>query len=435
MTSGLTEDQRRAHDEILAATGRGERYLLTGYAGSGKTFLMQRLTHSWRMRGLRVALTAPTHKAVAVLKRKLQEAKIEEVPCLTVFSLLGLRPKIQADREVYVRDKRAQAVTTDVVVIDECSMLGEDLMAHIRRHLPLSFVLFVGDPAQLPPVGEAASQAFEVKRRSHLSTIVRQSAENPLLAAAHAIREGQGKPVDWSWCRSAAVPPLGVYLPGAAADDWMRQGFLSPAFEENPDNFRYLAWTNARVHEVNQKIRRWRYGDRALVPFVPGEFALIRKPILLDKTVLFSTNEEAEVNGIERSSIEHYICKSGDCAGWMATVPTWRVTLLRKDFGPVPVEMVADAAAYQRVIARITDEATAGCRDRWEHLFEFKESLANLQSIYAMTVHTSQGSTFRNAFVDIPDIRRRAASNPLEMQQMLYVAATRPSRALVLVGA
>jgi exodeoxyribonuclease-5 len=433
--TGLTADQQKAADEILNAHERGARHLLTGYAGSGKTFLMQHLARQWRGRGLSVALTAPTHKAVAVLKKKIVEAGIEGVPCLTIFSLLGLRPKIQADREIYVRDKRAQPVTADVVVIDECSMLGEDLMAHIRRHLPLTFVLFVGDPAQLPPVGEVASQAFDATRRSHLNTIVRQSADNPLLAAAHAIREGQGKPVDWSWCKTAAAAPLGVYLPGTSADDWMRQGFLSPAFEEDPDNFRYLAWTNARVAEVNQKIRRWRYGDRAVVPFVPGEFALIRKPVIMDKTVLFNTNEEAEVSGIERSRIDHYVRKVGDFPSWTATVPTWRVTLVRQNYGPVPVEMVADAGAYNRAIARITDEATGGCRDRWEHLQEFKESLATLQSIYAMTVHTSQGSTFCNAFVDIPDIRRRANSNPLEMQQMLYVAATRPSRALVLVGA
>jgi energy-coupling factor transporter ATP-binding protein EcfA2 len=430
----LTPDQEQAAQEIVQARAPGEQHLLTGHAGSGKTTLMEDLARRWLTKGLRVALTAPTNKAVAVLERKIREAGIEGVTCRTTFSILGLRPKVQGDREIYVRDKRAEPVMADVVVIDECSMLGEDLMVHIRRHLKQSFVLFVGDPAQLPPVGETESQAFDTKRRSHLSTIVRQAANNPILAAAHAIRKSQGGPMDWSWCVPSAAPPLGVYLPGDSADDWMKQGFLSPAFEQDPDSFRYLAWTNARVAEVNQKIRRWRYGDRAMVPFVPGEFALIRKPIILDKVTLFTTNEEAEVTGIERSSVEHYVRRVGNCAGWTAAIPTWRVTLMRRDYGPVPVEIVADVAAYNRAIARMTDEA-AGCRDRWEHLFEFKNSLANLQAIYAMTVHVSQGSTFRNTFVDIPDIRRRARDNPLETQQMLYVAATRSSHALVLVGA
>ena len=37
-------------------------------------------------------------------------------------------------------------------------------------------------------------------------------------------------------------------------------------------------------------------------------------------------------------------------------------------------------------------------------------------------------------FIDLPDIKRCGRSSPLEMQQMLYVAVTRPSQALVLVG-
>jgi exodeoxyribonuclease V len=36
--------------------------------------------------------------------------------------------------------------------------------------------------------------------------------------------------------------------------------------------------------------------------------------------------------------------------------------------------------------------------------------------------------------MDVADIRRRAASNRLECQQLAYVAATRPSHALMLVG-
>nr|WP_232272438.1 helicase C-terminal domain-containing protein [Komagataeibacter europaeus] len=51
-----------------------------------------------------------------------------------------------------------------------------------------------------------------------------------------------------------------------------------------------------------------------------------------------------------------------------------------------------------------------------------------------MTVHTAQGSTFGRVFVDIGDITRRAATNVLETQQLLYVAATRPSTAMILTG-
>lgn len=114
-------------------------------------------------------------------------------------------------------------------------------------------------------------------------------------------------------------------------------------------------------------------------------------------------------------------------------MPSWELCLRDADGNDKSVHMVADNNEFQKVIARITDEA-ADSRLRWKHLHEFKQSLAQLQSIYALTVHKSQGSTIGSVFVDLPDIRRREETNLLEAQQMLYVAVTRPSKRLIVVG-
>jgi len=433
MSITLNADQTKALAEILAAYDRGSRHLLTGYAGSGKTTLMQALAREVQKRHKTIVLSAPTHKAVSVLAAKLRHAGIENVPCVTIHSLLSLKAEAHGDRLVFERGRHAEPVTAQWVVVDECSMLSADLLKHIKRHLPMAFTVLVGDPAQLPPVGEKASGAFETKSRSHLHTIVRQGAGNPILAAAQVIRESQGGPADWSWVASAKAAPLGVFLP-ANADGWMKKGFTSPEFDRDPDSFRYLAWTNARVSEVNAKVRRWRYGDNLPTPFMPDECALIRAPIIKDGTILFTTNEEARVVSIGRDQFRYVIdaCEGGD--EWIAELPSWRVMLRKDDGTEIPVHMPADDRAYNNVIDRIKDEASEA-RFRWKQMHQFKSSMARLQSIYSMTVHNSQGSTFKNAFVDLPDIRRRVDSNLLEAQQMLYVAATRPSQALVLVGA
>ncbi len=154
----LTPDQAEALRSIEATFAPGAFYLLTGHAGTGKTYLMQRLTKNMLANKRRVILSAPTHKAVTVLARKLAEARIEGVTCRTIHSVLSLKAKPQTDRLVFQRDRGAEPVTADVVVVDECSMVDEDLFRHIKRHLPNAFVLFVGDPAQLPPVGETESQ-------------------------------------------------------------------------------------------------------------------------------------------------------------------------------------------------------------------------------------------------------------------------------------
>jgi exodeoxyribonuclease-5 len=430
----LNEGQCRALEEILGATKPNQHHLLTGYAGSGKTTLMQAFAGKVGERGQSIVLTAPTHKAVSVLSRKLRESGISGVPCVTIHSLLSLSPKPRGDRLVFERKKKADPVMQDVVVIDECSMVSEELLVHIRRHLQESFVLFVGDPAQLPPVNEEASQTFGTRGKSHLDTIVRQAEGNPILDAAHIIRRSQGGDIDWSWCVPAKANPFGVFVPGPAADAWMQKGFTSEEFANDPDTFRYLAWTNDRVDQINRKVRRWIYGDSIPTPFMPGERALIRSPIVKDRTILFNTNEEATVLSMEPDTFQHKFEAFGDLSRWVADVPSWAVKL-RKDEGDThEVHMIRDNGAYNRIVARIADEAT-DCRDRWGDHHSFKSALARLQSIYAMTVHTSQGSTFKNCFVDVGDIRRRVSSNVLEAQQLLYVAATRPTHALILVGA
>ena len=120
----LTADQAEALRSIEAACKPGESYLLTGHAGSGKTYLMQRLTINMKAKSRRVILTAPTHKAVAVLARKLAEAEITGVPCRTIHSVLSLTPKPNTDRMEFARDRDAEPILADVVVVDECSMVS-----------------------------------------------------------------------------------------------------------------------------------------------------------------------------------------------------------------------------------------------------------------------------------------------------------------------
>ena len=430
----LTPEQAEPLRSIEAAFEPRAFYLLTGHAGTGKTYLMQRLTKNMLANKRRVILSAPTHKAVTVLARKLAEAKIEGVTCRTIHSVLSLKAKPHTDRLVFQRDRGAEPVTADVVVVDECSMVDEDLFRHIKRHLPNAFVLFVGDPAQLPPVGETESQTFRTPNRSHLTTIVRQAAGNPILAAANVIRKSQGGDPDLSWCtQSALASGHGVFIPGEAAHRWMKKAFTSSEFEADPDSFRYLAWTNERVAQVNETIRRWRYGENIPTPFMPGERALFRQPLIIDDTLLFANNQEAKVIAIKSGTFIYEVEEAHDVSKWTALVPSWQLCLRDADGNEKTVHMVADNIEFQKVIARISDEATDS-RLRWKHLHEFKQSLAQLQSIYALTVHKSQGSTIGSVFVDLPDIRRREETNLLEAQQMLYVAVTRPSQRLIVVG-
>src|SRR5689334_17344404 len=109
-------------------------------------------------------------------------------------------------------------------------MIGTSMMHHIMRHLRLSFGLFVRVPAELPTVVGGVGATFDTPAASYLTTIVRQAADNPVIAAANAIRASQGGTVDWSWARQAQLNDMGVYLPGNDLDRWMQHGYISDSF-------------------------------------------------------------------------------------------------------------------------------------------------------------------------------------------------------------
>lgn len=439
----LTPGQEKALEEIMGAFQDNQtRRLLTGYAGTGKTTLMQAVALRLKAQGVKTIMTAPTHKAVSVLARKLREAGIE-APTGTIHSLLCLAPKSDGKGGTILQrtGKPSAASEFDAVIIDECSMIGEDLMKFIESDLGGQFVLYVGDPAQLPPVNEVASKAFSCQHRSNLDTIVRQAASNPILAAATTLRHSQGGPVDWSWVHDASSADQGVFLAGENGDDWMREGFTGAEFAADNDFCRYLCWTNDRVAAVNKKVRYWIYGETP-TPFVADERVLCRNPILAGESsreVAFNTNDEAVVASVEAedktySFDKKYATSNAPAVdGWSMTVPTWRVTLRRPMGIDVVCWMPQDPQDIRKLEERLRTEARIQ-KTRWLELFDFKDKIADLRSVYAMTVHTSQGSTFGNVFVDLGDIQKRERSNLREMQQLLYVAVTRPSHALILVG-
>ena len=176
----LTEDQQKAADAFsdwLQQKDAGLPFVLSGYAGSGKTFLSMRLLRQVESSGLCWTVVAPTHKAVGVLRQALNLEGLQPTwyPS-TIHRLLRLKLKRQGDRELCESTEQTAAALEHLglVLIDEASMVDSSLLSIALQcaHPFKTRLVFVGDPAQLPPVGESESPVFGLNRA--VSTCLRE---------------------------------------------------------------------------------------------------------------------------------------------------------------------------------------------------------------------------------------------------------------------
>lgn len=161
-------DENRARDEKAAALSRlgaSRLGVLIGPAGTGKTSVLQLLLGRTDIVGSRVRLLAPTGKArVRLGKETGQQGNVQ-----TVAQFLNPH-RYDADTGRYFVNPEAPKVEATTCIIDESSMLTEDMLAAIIETIPQNCrLILVGDPYQLPPIGAGCPfvDIIEYLKRSH----------------------------------------------------------------------------------------------------------------------------------------------------------------------------------------------------------------------------------------------------------------------------
>jgi chromosomal replication initiation ATPase DnaA len=146
LIEGLNEDQTIAFAEIVEffADTQEDAFVLKGYAGTGKTYLVKRIieyiTASFPAR--RIAVTAPTNKAVQVLQanapfnsEKSTGLVFEDLfksasrmEYMTIHKLLGLKEQITASgQQLFKADgkNKSEISRFKYLIVDEVSMLDD----------------------------------------------------------------------------------------------------------------------------------------------------------------------------------------------------------------------------------------------------------------------------------------------------------------------
>ena len=158
--------------------------ILTGGPGTGKTTTTVGMIRLFEAQGRHITLTAPTGRAA----KRLSETTGGEAK--TIHRLLEFSPQINSFKR-----NRQNPLDTDVVIVDEMSMVDLVLMNRLMQAIPPSTtVILIGDVDQLPSVGAGNVLRALIDSQKipviELTEIFRQAQESLIVTNAHRINKG-----------------------------------------------------------------------------------------------------------------------------------------------------------------------------------------------------------------------------------------------------
>ncbi len=394
--------------------------IVAGGPGTGKTTTVARivalLSEQAAATGASpplMALAAPTGRAAARLEESLHDearglqideavrAQLLELDASTIHRLLGWRP----DSQSRFRYDRTHRLPHDVVIVDETSMVSLSLMARLVEAVrPDARLILVGDPGQLASVeagavlGDIVGAAGEDTRREGIVVLDRVHRYGSGIARlAEAIRRGDAGGV------------IEVLTDGPDGVTWIALDAAGQSADDALIRVRALA-----VDAGRKVIEAARSGEGRAAIDALGAFRMLcahrRGPDgVATWTARIETWLAAEVDGL------------GAGGRWYAGRPLlvtendYELRLYNGDTG---------------VVLMGADGRTSAAFERDGAILELSPArLGSVETVYAMTIHKSQGAQFDTAVVLLPPETSRILT-----RELLYTAATRARRELIVVA-
>jgi len=477
----LNAGQQQAHDwlrDFCLGKTDYRRVVLVGYAGTGKTFTINRTVEAVREinRYLNFGMTAPTHKAVRVLKKHSELRDVLDFG--TIHSFLALKETINEKGKVEYKpdfnpDHERRIDGVNILICDESSMLQDDLFGYLEDELRSNSrlrIIYMGDALQIPPVGkkEETGESFAIpfiqsRQQAHkihqleLIEPQRQAKDSPIIMYAHAIREHhmrQSVPFEFKEEYKSALELLRLSDGPKGNIDAIReifkQYFDTPQFQEDPDYVKVIAWRNDTVDYFNKQIRALIYHTDNLPMVIEGEKLVMDAPILKKKTIVLSNNEEVVVKKVEvQEAHVKYKYKAPRSAfsnmtdGEETQVLTFKCkvyqTILKNldGFEHTVLILHEDSEKDYEMIRYNLEQAAKRAHDQfvrkemWKEFYAIERQFAWVKYNYCLTAHKSQGSTYN--FCISMEWDMNVNRDIEERNKIKYVAATRAKEKLFVI--
>lgn len=459
----LTDWQKLA----CAMAAQGRFTLITGGPGTGKTTTVVRLLALLQEAAmatgepLRLSLAAPTGKAAARLTESigaqvqslaLDERVREQIPTLvtTLHRLLGSRPGSR-----HFRHDATNPLPLDVLVVDEASMIDLEMMASLLDALPThARLILLGDKDQLASVEAGAvlgdlcrgaeSGGYSEATRVWLESQTGERLDDPALVMSdkvlaqhivmlrHSRRFGSGSGIgrlaravnqgDAQMARAtltAGADDLHVLRLSGEQDRGLGRLLIDGqgAGESRPQGYAYyLQVMQAQRPTSDAGEQAWdEWAGKVLAAF--DQFQLLCA-VRKGAWGVEALNERIAEALVRRKLLEQ-------AYGWyegrpvLVTRNDYSLGLMNGDIGialrlPEPPE---SPGAPVREVLRVVFPRNDGS-GTLRHILPSR--LSAVETVFAMTVHKSQGSEFAHCALILPD-----SLNPVLTKELVYTGITR----------
>ena len=455
-SSMLNEDQQQAFDTIkdFISDSSDDIYVIKGWAGTGKTFCVSLLV-KYVLEALypnktwyKIAVTGPTNKSVRVIKKQTGIIN-NRIVFTTVHKMLGLKERITSEgKQEFVNDGefRPPIASTKLLIIDEVSMLSDDLFHEIIKYRGKIKIICMGDPAQIPPVGRPDCIPFRPElaelyniKTVELKKIMRQKEGNPIIDTSILIRSDLENPsiktgtVSKVSEKGEGIEFLNLNSPEIKLKfpSILDSYFNSDKFKEDPEYAKIIAWRNKTVSTMNNLARKVIYGEDSLkAKILIGEKLIANNPVIENNDILFNTNDEFSVVNFKIKEAKFKMEEECIVLQYYET----GVSYLNDDGKElvlyIDILHENSESGFQVLANHLKKNAIEkkGKEKSWIKYYEFLRRFADVSYAYAITAHKSQGSTYQAAFVLEDDIDVNI--NVIERNRIKYTAYTRSSNKL-----
>lgn len=444
----FTDDQNKAYNELMEFIKapfdiKRYKYCLLGAAGTGKTYLLKALLVNSGISSSLIGLAAPTHKACRVLGDNVGSiGKIN-----TLASDLGIQIDLTSEQfnpnnPRFAPKNKGHIDEFKLYIIDESSMIDRNLLLHLEKKIRENCIklIYVGDPSQLPPVGERISPAFQYVPTVQLNKVVRQGENNPISDLLKQIRVDVDKKTYKSISyllnnRSNMVDGKGYEV--LSTNDFCSkiiEVFGDGNIQNDVDYCKVIAYTNDQVSYWTKNIRNRLIANADKAIINNNDLVTAYKTVVnIHNGVIIRNSEDYIIKDVvnyvdERFGYKGYFVKFTSIHGGVNAPPMFIIDH-------------TDPLTLKKYYNRLYEFAS---HREWKQYYEHKDKYlcflgfkTDLNSTFkkdidygfAITSYKAQGSTYNTVFVDLTNImydkNGNLYANAATVMRHVYVACSR----------